>query len=732
LPGVSIVVKGTTTGTVTNVDGTFNLNVPANAETLSFSYIGMKTQDVAISTQTTFNIVMEEDIAGLEEVVVVGYGVQKKVNLTGAVAKIDSEELENRAVNSTSQILQGLAPGLNTTINSGGGASDATMGINIRGIGSLSTSSPYVLVDGVRSNINNVNPEDIANISILKDAAAAAIYGAEAAYGVILITTKSGAKNGQFQINYSNSFNMKKLMYVPETVSSVEFAQVANDAGMNFRGSPFFSEEQIQEMQDHIDGNYPYGTGPMSNPGRWLGIGGGGAGDWYAGRANTDWFDVMYKDYSVTQQHNISARGGTEKLTYYLSAGILDDPGQLNFGEEHFSKYTINSNISADITNWLNVSAISRFSRRDNIFPATPAGSSRQRMFHDIMRFIPLAPAKTPAMYDEAGNEIVPEQNAQVAFFAENYGFQAYKNDEFLNTFKAEIKLLPGWNVKGDYTFKRAIYEQTFNYKKATFYGPDGSAKIYNATNNHIQKDYRNTDYTSYNVYTNYTKSINDAHNFSVLAGVQQQENFFTRLVAQRYNVINDDLNSLNVAIGESTDPNNQESDWATLGAFGRFSYNYKEKYLFEFNGRYDGASKFPSDKRFGFFPSFAVGYNLHHEKFWEPIDDIFNTFKLRASYGTLGNQNVGSYLHLPNMPIKTELPWIMGTERPNYVQMPGIVSPSITWETSKTKNLGVNFTTLNNRLSAEFDVFERMTENMFGPVAALPAALGTNPPQTN
>ncbi|WP_340110689.1 SusC/RagA family TonB-linked outer membrane protein [Maribellus mangrovi] len=733
LPGVSIVVKGTAVGTVTNTEGTFNLSISENAATLVFSYIGMKTQEIKIGAQTTFNIVMEEDIAGLEEVVVVGYGTQKKVNLTGAVAKIDSEEMQNRAVNSTSQVLQGLAPGLNASVNNGGGASDATMSLNIRGIGSLSSSNPYVLVDGVRANINGVNPEDIESVSVLKDAAAAAIYGAEAAYGVILITTKKGQKNSSFKLNYSNSFNMKQLIYLPETVSSVEFAQIANDAGINFRGSPIFSEEAIQEMQDHIDGNYPYGTGPMPNNGsRWLGIGGGGSGDWYSGRANTDWFDVMYKDYAVTQQHNLSVSGGSEKLTYYVSTGFLTDPGMLNFGEESFSKNTFSSNINAEVTNWLNLGVVSRMTRRRNSFPTSAAGANRQRLYHDIMRYIPTAPAKTPAIYDDEGNEIVPEQDAQVAFFTENYGFEEYTNDEFINTFKAEIKLLPGWNVKGDYTFKRVIHEQTLNYKKATFYGPDGSATVYNGATNRIQKDYRHTDYHSFNIYTNYSKTFDEKHNLKVLLGVQQQESYFTRLIAQRYNVINDDLNSLNVAVGESTDPNNPESDWATLGAFGRLSYDYMEKYLFEFNGRYDGASKFPEDHRFGFFPSFALGYNMHKENYWEPLSNIFNTFKLRASYGTLGNQNVDSYLHLPNLPIKTELAWIMGSSRPNYSNMPGIVSPNITWETSKTKNFGFNFTSLNNRLSAEFDVFERITENMFGPVSALPAVLGTNPPKTN
>ncbi|MDD4107506.1 MAG: TonB-dependent receptor [Prolixibacteraceae bacterium] len=740
LPGVSIVVKGTTVGTVTNVDGKFTLTIPANAEILQFSFVGMTTQEIAVAGKTEFRVVMEEETIGLEEVVAVGYGVQKKTNLTGSVSEINAEEIEMRASNSATQALQGLASNLNISVNASGGAADASMSMNIRGIGSLSSSSPYILINGIRaseSELAALNPNDIQNISVLKDAASAAIYGAQAAYGVILVETKKGSYNKDLEVTYSNNFRLKKRIYVPPMLGSETYAEVLNIASKNYSGQVAIGEEQMAKIRAFSRGEIENQTEPNpANPNQWLGIESGTSNGWFSGYANSNFWDIIYKDQEFAQKHDISASGGSDRIFYNISGSYFDDSGALNYGDEneYFKRYTFESNVTSNITDWLIISNNTRFYQENNSFPATLEGDSRGRLYHDAMRFPPLAPYKTPAITDDEGNEIVPEQLALIPAWLENNGFSAYNENNLISTFKAEWQIVENLKLKGDFSFKKIFYDRTMNFKRWSLLGPDGKPNItYQMNNNQIEKDIRKTDYTSYNIYANYVKSFGE-HNFDIVAGYQQEEQNYFRLNTARQDVLANNLNSLNIAIGEITTYNNPISTWGTLGVFGRLSYNYKEKYLFEFNGRYDGSSKFEEGDRFGFFPSVSVGYNIHKENFWASsgMSDIINTFKLRVSLGQLGNQNVGSYLYLANIPINTRLAWIDNGQRPNYSDMPGIVSPDITWETSVTRNIGADLTFLNNRLSAIFDIYSRDTDNMFGPSAALPSVLGASPPRTN
>ncbi len=740
LPGVNILVEGTTTGTSTDSEGNFELTVESLQDTLVVSFIGYQTQDVPIQGQTEITIELQSQAITGEEMVVVGYGEQKKVNLTGSVSQIGSADLEKRAVNSTTQALQGLSPNLNVTVNGSGGASDATRDINIRGTGSLSSSDPYILIDGVRATqaeFSTLNPNVIENISVLKDAAAAAIYGAHAAYGVILVETKGGAKDQRFLINYSNNFRIEQLVNVPSTVNSVEFARMANLASANYGGQTVYSEEQIAKMQAFIDGELEYGTeADPDNPNLWRGIQQGSSSGWQTGFANTDWWDVMFKDTKTTQEHNVSVSGGSENTTYYLAGGILNDPGQLRYGDsnERYDRYNVNSNVSADITDWFTITNITRFSQTNNSFPNSLSGiGERWRIIHDMNRFSPLTPYKLPPVRDSGGNIIAEEQLAHNAATAENNGFNRYKINNLVTTLEADLDVTSNLSLNADYTYKSRDYDRTYNYKQWRLIGPNGGTSVtYQQNNNQIGKEFQSTDYTSFNVYANYDKTLWADHNLNVLAGYQQEENNFEALETARQSVVNNNYNSTNIAVGNIIGPSNQLSTFATIGAFGRLQYNYKEKYLFEFNGRYDGSSRFASGNRFVFSPSVSVGYNIQEEKFWEPISKYINTFKLRASYGTLGNQEVSSYLYAATIPINTRLAWALGGERPNYTGTPDLISPNITWETSTTINIGADLAFLDNRLSASIDVYERQTDNMFGPQLALPAVLGTSPPQTN
>lgn len=738
LVGVTIQVKGGTTGTVTDEQGRYNLEVPDDA-VLEVSYVGYNKKEIPLNGKTVINVALGASATGLNQLIVVGYGVQKKVNVTGAVSTIDSKDISKRVVNNSVQALQGLAPNLNIAANNDAGAADGTMDINVRGVGSLSSSEPYILIDGVRATkaeFSSLDPNNIAGISVLKDAASAAIYGAQAAYGVILVQTKKGRKNEKLKIGISSDLSWSKLIYVPGSLGSLKYIDEINQSAKNYSNQLFISEETIEKAKAYRNGDLQYGTAPdPDNPNQWLGILSGTSIAWYTGFANTNWWEELYKKFSFKENHNVYVSGGTEKLTYYVSGGLLQDYGQFRYGDknENFSRLNYNSSVSADITKWLTISNVTRFYQKDNKFPATLEGASRGRLFHDMMRWSPLVPLKTPPVKDSEGNILVPEQLTTLAAFNENNGFDQYKEEDLVSTFKVDLKINNDLTIKGDYTFKKNWYEETLNYKKWTFYGPDGKPSIiYQNNQDEIGKDWRKSDYTSFNIYANYNKSYLNKHNLNILIGYQQEENKYESVQVGRKNVIANYLNSFNVAVGDIIGLANPINSWATMGAFGRVSYNFNEKYLFEFNSRYDGSSKFPKDHRFGFFPSVSVGYNIYKENFWEPLRTAINSMKIRASYGKLGNQNISGNLYLSGIPVNTQLPWAISGERPVYTNIPGIVSPDVTWETSTTKNIGVDLSFLNYRLSASIDVYQRQTENMFGPSSALPSVLGADPPKTN
>ena len=740
LPGVNIVIQGTTQGTTTDVDGSYSIEAPPDA-TLVFSFVGYQSSSINVQNRTEINVTLEQAVTELEEVVAVGYGTQRKENLTGSVSQINSEEIEMRSVNSATQALSGLSPNLNIDASVMGGEPDAAMEMNVRGIGSLSGSDPYIVIDGARasqSELAALNYRDIEDISVLKDAASAAIYGAQAAYGVILIETKKGRRNQEFELNYQNNFAFKDRIYTPPSVNSLKYVEVFNDATLNQSGQVAIGEEQIAKMRAYQNGEIKDQTAPHpDNPNYWLGIEGGASGGWFSGYANNDWMDIMYKDIEMTQRHNLSARGGSDNIAYYISGGFFQDPGSMNYAgkNENHEQYNFTSNLTANLTDWFELSNNLRFSQIDNRFPAGLDGHGvRGRFYHDIRRWAPLAPYKTPAIKDGEGNVVIPEQLVVMPGWVKKNGYTEYNDRNLTTTFAGKINIIKEeLTLRGDFTYKYDDYNETFNYKKWTLFGPDGNPNIVNQANsNQIRKESNVTKYTSFNIVLNYDKSFADQHNLSVLTGVQQEEQFYDGLTVARRNVIAPDLNSINVAAGDLVGPFNPMSSWGTLGIFGRLTYNFREKYLLETNLRYDGTSRFPEDDRWGLFPSVSLGYNIHRENFWEPLSDIINTLKIRGSYGKLGNQEVASYLHLPGLPFSRRLNWILNGERPDYAGMPAIVSPEITWENSFNRNIGIDLGFLNNRLNATLDIYDRKTENMFGPSGALPAVLGTNPPQTN
>jgi TonB-linked SusC/RagA family outer membrane protein len=719
LPGVNIQIEGTTSGTNSDASGRYSIDRPNENAILIFSFIGYNTQKVPASGKTIIDIKMVPNITGLEEVVVTGYGVQKMVNLTGSVTKVNSDRLEKRPVSNINQALQGVAPGLNIVPDSKyGGEPGASMDFNIRGIGSLSGGTPYVLVDGMPVDMNSVNPDDVESISILKDAAACAIYGARAAYGVILITTKSGSLNKKVEMSYSNTFSWAEPLGLPGYVNSLTFANSMNEAGLNSGQNKLFSDETIQRIKDYQADpeHFPSMIPDPNDPNGW--------GYWNLANGNTNWYDVYFKDWSFSQKHNLSITGGSEKSSYYLGLGWLDEGGKFNFAHDNYQRFNVTLNNSFKVTDWLTLSLKSKFDRSYINYPKSSESTDRTVMFWMIGHNWPNYPVYTP------NGDMAMDLN-QTPALAHGGSDEQYISDLWIAP-AIEIKVTNNWKITADFNYNYNGYKRS-NFT-AILWGlaPDGvtPVKHYAQNYNSISQELTNNDYYSTNVYSTYEKNLN-GHYFSFLIGGQAELSNNMLLNGWRRDLVSEAVPAISTATGDKS-VDDAISHWSTLGTFMRISYNFKEKYLLELNGRYDGTSRFQEEYRWGFFPSVSVGYNIWKEDFWVPVKNVVNTLKLRASYGSLGNQNVPNYLQVEILPINTNLPWIMDGIRPVYTTTPSNPSLGLTWEKANTINFGLDAGFLNNRLNVIFDWFDRKTEDMFGPGEALPAVLGTSVPLQN
>ena len=701
--GANVSIKGSTVGTITDIDGNFSLDAMSGA-TLLISYIGYETQEITVSNQSVYNIKLSEDTQALDEVVVVGYGTQKKINLTGAVATVTPEDIQSRPITNVTQALQGVTPGLNITSSSKfGGEVGSPMDMNIRGVGSLTEGSgkPYVLVDGVPMELDLVNPNDIENISILKDASSAAIYGARAAYGVILVTTKSGSKDEKFTISYNANFGWKTPTMLQKTVNSLDFVTAMNDACDNAGVTHLYTDEMVELVKKNIaSGNRMDGVIPdRSNPTQW-----GQNGDTYA---NTDWTDVYFKNWAFQNSHDVSITGRTGKSSYYAGLGYMKQEGQLNFFDENYRRYNVTVNNSTKLTPWLTFKLNSKFARSDRDLPVGYSGYDRTVNYHMIARAYPTLPVRNP-------NGGFMESNSVVQILQEG-GSEKQETTTAYITPSFEINVLDGLKVNGDFTYNYVGYNRDTHFAKVYVQDVKPTESHYHHANNfnQIEEEQRTDTYTTGNLYANYQKAFGK-HSLDALVGGQLE--YFKRkgLKGSKRDLITDNVPSIGTATG-LTNLSDEISEWSTVGSFVRLNYSFDDRYMFSFNGRYDGSSRFREGKRFGFFPSFSAAYNMHREKYWEPIAPIVNTFKLRASYGTLGNQEVPNYLFYETIPIKTNL-----------------VSWDLTWEESRTLNIGADMSFLDNRLSATVEWYSRETVNMFGPSEALPAVLGKDAPKKN
>ncbi len=723
LPGVSVVVKGTTTGTITDVNGQFNLPVPADSKILVISFIGMKTQEIAISSQLNYSVVLEEEFVGVDEVVVVGYGTQKKVNLTGSVSTVNADVLEARPVQNVGQALQGIVPGLNFNTAGLGGELNQNLSFNIRGAGTIgagSNSSPLVLIDGMEGNLNALNPQDIESISVLKDAAAASIYGSRAPFGVILITTKSG-KSGKTTVNYNNNFRWTAPMGLPKMMDSHTFALYWNEAASNDGEAAKFSQEILDRIVKYQNGEIDYSTVPDAATGTtW---------QMYTGsNANTDWFKEHYKSSAYSKEHSVSMNGGNETANFYLSGNFLDQDGLSRYSGDNFQRYSFTAKFNAQVGKYVKFKYNSKFIREDY----QEATHQTDLFFHNIARRWPTVPAKTPNGFWTDASEIAQLQQG---------GRTNDQTDYLYQQAQLVINPLKGWNIYADGNFRITQNNYHQDYLPAYSVKVDGTpiplavgpnSAGYTSVYEYNRKD----NFFTSNIYSDFEIKLNDSHYFKVMAGFNSELMKYRTLGATNINLITPSLPTINTAAGSATYKpavSGQYQHWATAGFFSRFNYNFKERYLLEVNARYDGTSRFMEEQRWNLFPSFSAGWNIAKENFWTWSDHI-QLFKLRGSFGDLGNQNTGNwYPFYSTMPVSiANGSWLINGAKPNTSSAPGLISSLLTWERVRSWNVGFDLAMLNNKLNVNFDYFNRITYDMVGPAPELPVTLGTSVPQIN
>lgn len=718
--GANVVIKTTTNGTITDIDGKFSLSTPPDA-LLMISYMGYKTTEVKATPGIEMQVILQEDSELLDEVVVVGFGTQKKVNLTGSVGVATAKDLESRPVSNAVQALQGLVPGLNIATTTG--ELDKSMDINIRGKGTIgegSSGSPLVLIDGMEGDINTVNPQDIESISVLKDAAASSIYGSRAPFGVILVTTKSGRK-GQASINYNNSFRVSSPMNMLESMDSYAFAVMMNSSLVNNGQGGYFSDEMLQKMLDYQAGKLTGGLDPSpSNPSAW-------EDRWSRGYGNTDIYKETYKKHVFSQEHNLSVSGGNERNTYYASFNYLDQGGALKLGDDGLKRYNIAGKINATLTDWLRFNYNSRFTRSDIHRPTLFNESYYDNMGRTNWPNVPLHDPNGYLMQDYPLN-------------LEEGGQRTSQSDRQYHQAAFTIEPIKNWitKVEANYSILSS------NIKQATLptyrHDVDGN-EMNTGKNSSLYQQQEKENYLNFNLYSEYSLSLNDAHHLKIMGGYQSEETKKTYLSVSKYGLQFYDLPEFDLTNGllgngDSSDAtiNGYSSEWATVGFFGRLNYDYKARYLVEVNMRYDGTSRFRRNSRWQLSPSFSLGWNLAQENFWEPLSPMVNQFKLRYSYGELGNQN--TQLWYPTYRIMNLVSqngeWLYNGSKPNTAKVGELVSSTLTWESIRTSNFGLDVGLLDNRLSGSFDYYVRYTKDMVGPAINLPATLGVEEPKTN
>ena len=748
LIGAAVLLSGTTSGDVTDLDGAFSMKVPAGTVTLEISCLGYNGATVTVpATQNQVTVVLEEDKMVLDETVVIGYGTQKKVNLTGAVAVVESKELEDRTAHNLNNMLQGAVAGLNITTSAGNPGSSGSL--NIRGITSINSADPLVLIDGVEEDISRVNPNDVANISVIKDASAAAIYGARAAYGVILITTKSGSeKGGKATVRYSGRWGWEEPTVSTDfetrgywSVYTVDKFWMA-DAGKKYTTyNDHDMAELLARVNDKVeDPSRPWVVEEVRN----------GRKQWVY-YANTDWYHELYNDRHPVQQHNVSVTGGNKEVKYYFSAGYDKQVGVIKLTPDVFRKYNLRAKIDAALNKYM------RLSNNTAFFSSTydyPGGSSIQDSFAYAARHaLASYPLKNPDGSWVYGTPMISGNynvaNGRHIVFGNGKHTNQQVRSDFSNTTELKITPFQDLVLTANYTYRlyqNRDYHRSNHIDFRRYPGAEIEEYTIGAGLDELSQTVNTYQRHSANFFGNYEHTWADAHHFSATAGMNMEYWRSKNLTGSGQNLLSETLLDLDLVGPDAQgatimEVSGGQNQYAIMGFFGRLNYDFKGRYLLELSGRYDGTSRFQRGHRWGFFPSASVGWRISEEPFFQPLRGAIDNLKLRASYGNLGNQVVRTssgaqnyFAYLRTISINDFAGYSFGesSTMSKYATLSNPVDAALTWETAEQYNIGLDLGMFNNRLTFTGEVYRRNTLNMLTTGPDLPAVYGADSPKTN
>lgn len=701
--GAGVMVKGSLHGTVTDEDGRWTLELEDDNVTLEISSMGYQSQSVAVKGRSDFTVTLTSDTQYLDEVVVVGYGTQKKVNLTGSVSMVTSEDMASRPVSNMSSGLQGLLPGV-TVVNASGQPGESGTTIRVRGVGTIGNANPLILIDGIEGDLSTINPEDIESVSVLKDAASASIYGARAANGVLLVTTKKmndnpGAAKDNAKVTFGAYAGIQTPTRLPQMCDAIEFMTLDNEARQNVGTAIGWLEDSFKKVTDNTDPNY---------------------------FANTDWLDEVLNSYAPQQNYSLSLNGGIGSIGYMLSYRYFDQKGLTvgsSTGEQrHNVRFKMNTRLIDRLTLSSNISYTSR-KVTSPINSLTSGGGA----IYNAMRIAPNAPVRyTDGTWAYGGGNTNP-----VAILNDG-GRSNVSTEEFSLLEVLKLDILKGWDVTATYNLTSTNGYKDILKKTITFVNPeDKSVNVYASPNSLKNVDLKNVQQT-FIIQSNFDITFGK-HNVSGVAGMSQEWYEARMFEASRTNLSTEFEPTLNLGDPSTMSNNATYSSWALRSGFGRVSYNYDERYLLEANIRYDLSSRFHKSVRGGWFPSVSAGWRISEEHFMSFAKSIVDNLKIRGSWGMLGNQYVGSsdYPYMSVLEAFTSGLSLIGTSASTGYAPSTLANPNLTWEHIKMVNAGVDVALLQNRLTMSFDWFNKDTEGILLKLN-YPAQIGPKPSEQN
>lgn len=726
LPGANVLIKELNRNVQTNVDGTFTVSAPAGNYNVAVSFISYTTVTlnkvvVKAGEKTPINVTLKGETGSLNEVLVVGYGTQKRENATGAVDQITAKSLENRPVSNLTQGLQGLIPNLNLKMMDGKPTQSPSY--NVRGTTSIGQGgNALILIDGFEGDPSLLNPNDIESVSVLKDAASAAIYGARGVFGVVLITTKK-AEKGRTSVTYTSNYAIKSPLQVPDFVTDgYTWAKMFAEAFVNGDGAfpqnanktQKFSQAYLDEFKRRVESGQPYNEVEI-NP----------ATGEYVYYGSTDYYAELYKKNTASFENNISVSGGSDKASFLVSGRFLNQDGLFKYNSDDYDMKNIRARGTIQVFPWLSIDNNADYSVMNYHNPINVGeGGGIWRNIADEGK--PTMPLRNPDgsltfasaytigdfMYGKNGIDTRREVFRNITGIRTNF---------FDNKFR----------VNADFTFRNTNNDRNQKRVQVPYSNVPGVIAYVGTTTNDLLFDQRTTNYLATNIFTEYENRFGTDHYLKAMVGYNYEQSTYKRLAVQRNGIIFEDATDLNLALGQSITTGGGYEQWAILGGFSRLNYSFKDKYIVEVNARYDGSSKFPASQRYGFFPSVSAGWRVNKESFWKVSDKLISDLKIRGSYGSLGNGNINSYAFQETFNISQSGVILNGT-RPQTTGIPAVLPEQLTWETSTTTNLGLDLTMLSGRLSFTGDAYVRKTTDMFTTGLTPPAVFGAAVPKGN